>query len=539
MTKPHGNGNLIPAALILSVASLASRVVGLLRERVLTSAFGAGDIFDSFVAAFRLPDLFFNLIVIGALSAAFIPLFTAKLVNGKGTKGKNDALDFSLSVLNIMVVIMALVSVVYVVLAARIMPLLTPGFSPAKIAMTITLSRIMAIQPILLAVSFVFSGVLNSFKRFLAYALAPIVYNLGIIIGVLVFYPRMGVAGLGWGVVLGALLHVVVQTPSVVRVGWHWKPIFRPRSNDFVALWRMILPRVFGLAASQINLVVVTILGSGLLAGSISVFYLANNVQYLPIGIFGLAFAQAAFPTLAEQYSRRQFTDYRQTLSRTFRYILFFVIPVSMIFYLLRAQIVRVLFGNGAFDWQDTIATYETLSYFIMSIFAQATVPLLTRAFYVQQDTKTPVVVSIISIIVNIVLAYILAPLYGVSGLAMAFSVSAIVNLVLLLGMLHWQLRGFDDRAVISSVMRIVAATLIAGVAVQLMKVPVAAVVDMQRFWGVFTQMSVAGGVGLIVYVVSAWLLKAPELTMIYRYLPRRFSLKAGVETTRFGGMES
>jgi putative peptidoglycan lipid II flippase len=537
MSKSPGNGTVIPAALILGVASLLSRLVGLLRERVLTSTFGAGDIFDSFVAAFRLPDLFFNLIVIGALSAAFIPLFTDKLVRSKD--GKRQAFDFSLTILNVMLVVMGVISLLYVIFAPEIMRLLTPGFGHDKMQMTIMLSRIMALQPLLLTVSFVFSGVLNSFKRFVAYALAPIVYNVGIIIGVVWLYPRIGIAGLGWGVVLGALLHALVQLPSVLKVGLRWKPVFQPRSTDVRALWRMILPRIFGLAVQQINLVVVTILGSGLLAGSISVFYLANNVQYLPIGIFGLAFAQAAFPTLAEQYSRRNYAEYRHTLSRTFRYILFFVIPISMMLYLLRAQVIRVLYGNGAFDWQDTIATYQTLSYFIMSIFAQATVPLLTRAFYVQQDTKTPVVISIISIVVNIILAYWLSPRYGVSGLAIAFSVSAIVNLVLLLGVLHWKLEGFDDRRVIGSLIRIVAATLLAGITLQFLKGPVAALVDMQRFWGVFTQMAVTSVAGLLVYIGACYLFRAPELKMITRYIPHRFTMKAGMETTRFTGIES
>lgn len=533
----HKNGQVIPAALILGLASLASRLVGLLRERVLTSTFGAGDTFDAFVAAFRLPDLFFNLIVIGALSASFIPLFTEKLVKGK--EGRRHAFDFSVSVLNVMGAAMLIISCIYVLFAVPIMTLMTPGFEPEKMHITIQLSRIMAIQPILLAVSFVFSGVLNSFKRFVAYALAPIMYNVGIIIGVMWIYPHLGVIGLGWGVVLGALLHVLVQTPSVLRVGWRWRPIFRPRSSDFAALWRMILPRVFGLAVQQINLIVVTIIGSTLLAGSISVFYLANNIQYLPIGIFGLAFAQAAFPTLAEQYARRRLGEYRQTLTRTFRYILFFVIPISMIFYLLRAQIIRVLYGNGAFDWADTIATYQTFGYFIVSIFAQATIPLLTRAFYVQQDTRTPVIISIISIAANIFLAYMLAPHFGVGGLAIAFSASAIMNASLLLGVLHFQLEGFDDRQVIGSILRIVAATLIAGVVVQFLKAPMASVVNMQRFWGVFTQMSVTAVAGGCAYIVSCYFLKAPELRMIHRYLPRRFTLPAGTETPRFSGLES
>lgn len=531
------NGRILPAALILGVASLLSRIVGLVRERVLTTTFGAGDTFDAFVAAFRIPDLIFNLVVIGALSAAFIPLFTAKLVQKK--QGKSPAFDFAVSVLNIMVLVVGVLAGMYALLAGQLVPLITPGFTGEKLELTITLSRIMALQPIILAISFVFSGVLNSFKRFVVYALAPILYNIGIIFGVVVLVPVMGISGLGWGVVLGAILHVAVQLPSVLFVGFRWHPLLAWKSKDFRKMWWMMVPRVFGLAAQQVNLLVVTIIGSTLLAGSITAFHLANNVQHLPVGIFGIAFAQAAFPTLAEQISRRQKQAFLNTLTRSFRYVLYFVVPISVFFLLLRAQIIRVLFGDGAFDWEDTILTFETFGWLIISIFAQATIPLLTRAFYAQQDTKTPVIISLVSIVLNIILAFLLAPRFGVQGLAAAFSVAAIVNLMLLLGMLHWRLSGFNDREVLISLARIVAATVLAGVVVQQLKVPVAAIVNMQRFWGVFVQLSVAGLGGALTYLFFSWLFQAEELVALRRYFPRkgRLGLKAGTETTRFGGL--
>src|SRR5687767_3933853 len=176
MRKYSTNGSVVSAAVLLGVSSLGSRVVGLLRERALTTAFGAGDVFDAFVAAFRLPDLIFNVIVVGALSATFIPLFTEKLVTSKRAKNV-EAFEFANSILNVVLLIVVVLSVVYVVLAEQLVPLITPGFTGEKLTMTIMLSRIMALQPILLAISFVFSGILNSFKRFVVYALAPILYN--------------------------------------------------------------------------------------------------------------------------------------------------------------------------------------------------------------------------------------------------------------------------------------------------------------------------------------------------------------------------
>ncbi|MBI3251465.1 MAG: murein biosynthesis integral membrane protein MurJ [Candidatus Andersenbacteria bacterium] len=529
----NANGSFVSAAFILGLASLLSRLVGLFRERVFTTQFGAGDTFDAFVAAFRIPDAIFNLVVIGALSAAFIPLFTEKLVKHHDAK---DAFTFASSILNLIMVAVAVLGVAYALAAPWLVPLITPGFSGEKLELTIMLSRIMALQPIILAMSFVVSGVLNSFKRFAAYALAPILYNVGIIFGVIFLVPLMGPAGLGWGVVIGAFLHVAVQLPSLLAVGFRWQGVFISSWQDMKAIWIMLLPRVFGLAAQQVNLLTVTILGSGLLAGSISAFYLANNIQYVPVGIFGLAFAQAVFPTLAEQIARGEKKQFRDTLTKTFRYVLFLVIPTSVFFFLLRAQIVRVLFGDGAFDWQDTIMTFETFGALTISIFAQATIPLLTRAFYVQQDTKTPVIISVLSIALNVGLALWLTPRMGVQGLAIAFSASAIFNLLLLLGTLHWQLDGFNDKEVLTSVARISLATVLGGAVLQLLKVPVALVVNMERFWGVAAQLGVTFVAGLGIYFVACYLMKSPELAVIRKYLPRRFKLKAGLETPRFGG---
>ncbi|MFH1354129.1 MAG: murein biosynthesis integral membrane protein MurJ [bacterium] len=531
------NGRLISAATILGIASLVSAVVGLLRDRVLATTFGAGDVLDAYAVAFRLPDLIFSLLVLGALSAAFIPLFTEKLV--KGGEGKQKAFDFALPVLNVLVLVAGGLALLFVIFAPYLILLIAPGFEGEKLQMTITLARIMALQPVLLAVSAVFSGILNSFKRFVVYALAPILYNVGIIFGVLLLVPRWGVVGLAWGVVLGAGMHMLIQLPSVIALGFRWRPKFNWARKDVRALWCMMVPRVVGLAATQVNLLTVSILGSSLLAGSIAVFRFANNVQLLPVGIFGIAFAQAAFPTLAEQVAQGRHMEFRNTLTRVMRYILFFVVPASLFFFLLRAQMIRVMFGAGAFDWEDTILTFETFGWLIVSIFAQALIPLLAKAFYVQKNTKTPVIISVGSMVLNVVLAVWLAPSMGVQGLALAFSVSAIVNVFLLLGVLHWQLNGLNDREVLTSLARIALAAMVAGIVVQVLKYPVAALVNMHRFWGIFVQLVVAGGGGGLAYLVLMWMLGSEELAVLRRYLPRRATvdLPPGTDTPRFEGL--
>ncbi len=537
MIKTAKNGRIVPAAILLGVASLASRLMGLIRERVLTATFGAGDVFDAFVAAFRIPDLVFNLVVVGALSAAFIPLFTKKIYGKK--RDEEEAFEFALAVFNSVILVVIALSLVYVIAAPQVMKLVAPGFSGEKYLLAVKLSRIMAWQPVLLGASFVLSGVLNSYKKFFVYALAPILYNVGIIFGVMVLVPVMGVKGLGWGVVLGAALHMLVQLPSAVNLGFRWRPSFKWSVGDLRVMWRMMLPRVVGMAATQVNMITVTVIGSGLVAGSIAAFHLANNVQYLPVGIFGISFAQAAFPTLAEYVAKGDKKAFKSTITRSFRYIMFLVVPTSLFLFLLRAQIVRVLFGAGAFDWEDTILTYQTFGWLIISVFAQAAVPLLARSFYVNHDTKTPVIASVISMVVNVFMAVMLAPSMGVQGLALAFSISAIVNLLILLGVLHWRLDGLDDWVVIRSMLRVTAATVVAGVAVQYLKYPVSYFVDMQRLWGVFTQLTVAFAGGVCVYIMLTWLMGSEELALLKKYMPRKatIDIKAGTETSRFGGV--
>ncbi len=540
--KNNRNGRIVSAALLLGAASLGSRIIGVVRERVLTTTFGAGDTFDAFVAAFRLPDLIFNLVVVGALSAAFIPLFTEKLVKGKrDADGHRESDTFALSVLHLVILVVTALSAVYAVTAPWLVPLITPGFTGEKLRLTIELSRIMALQPVLLGISFVFSGILNSHKRFLTYSLAPILYNVGIMFGVFCLYPWLGAAGLGWGVVLGAALHMLIQLPPILQVGIHWRPVLAWSSQDFKVLRKMLIPRMMGLAAQQVNMFVVTVLGSGLGSGTISVFHVANNLQSLPIGIFGVAFAQAAFPSLAENIARGEDNAFTHTLTRSFRYILFFVIPTSVVFYLLRAQIIRVVFGHGAFDWQDTILTFRTFGILNLSLFAQATIPLLTRAFYVKHNTKTPFIISVISIAANIILALIFKS-SGVAGLALAFSLAAILNLVLLLGALHWSLDGFNDEEVLSSLVRITGASIAAGMVIQGLKYLVAAIINMypavsmQTTVGVFLQLTLATAGGLGAYIAICLVLKCDELSVIWRFLPKKWRLPRGTETPRFNG---
>ncbi|MDD5294425.1 MAG: murein biosynthesis integral membrane protein MurJ [Patescibacteria group bacterium] len=392
--------------------------------------------------------------------------------------------------------------------------LITPGFSPEKQALTVALTRIMFLSPLFLGISAVLGGILQSFKRFFVYSLAPIMYNVGIIIGALYFVPAWGIYGLAWGVVLGASLHMLIQLPTTIALGFRHRLKIDFKDSDLKKIGAMMVPRTMSLAISQINLVVITIIASTLAVGSLAVFNLANNLQSFPIGIFGISFAIAAFPALsAAAFSKK---DLVAGFSSTLRQILFFIVPSTVLLITLRAQVIRVIFGTGRFDWEDTILTMNTLAFFCLSLFAQASLPLLVRVFYARHDSKTPFFIGLFSALINVVLSLWLSSRMGVAGLALAFSLSSILNFILLWLALRFSLGQMDEIKILVSVIKFSAAGVACGITVQGMKLLIWPFIDMTKFWGVLTQGLVAGLAGMFIYAAVCSLLRSEEFMAVW-----------------------
>ncbi|MFH0840955.1 MAG: murein biosynthesis integral membrane protein MurJ [bacterium] len=519
------------AAGLVAISSLASRILGIFRDRILAGQFGAGDTLDIYYAAFRIPDLIFNLIVLGALSAGFIPIFTNLIKDHKQTSKNKEAWELTSNIFNILLVTIIVLSVIGIIIAPYLMKWITPGFDGEKLAATITLARIMFLSPILLGASSVLGGVLQSFKRFFLYSLSPIFYNLGIIIGVLWFVPLLGMHGLAWGVILGSLLHMLIQLPAIISLGFKYHFSFKfTKAVREVA--RMMTARTLSLAINQINLVVITIVASTLVSGSLAVFNLANNLQSFPIGIFGISFAIAVFPVLsANAFDRPRLIEY---FSKTIRQILFFIIPSTVLMIVLRAQIVRVILGSGKFDWQDTIMTIDALTFFAISFFAQATIPLLTRMFYARHNSKTPFYVGLVSVVLNVLLSLYFSRTMGVAGLAFAFSISSALNFLLLILLLRYELGKLDEFRIVISVLKFSIAAVSAGVVVQALKIVVEPFVTLTKFWGVLAQGVIAGIGGLIIYFLVCSLLRSQEWRELWDGFKCRFMWK-GVKTGDHG----
>lgn len=517
------------AALIISIATLASRFVGLIRDRILAHYFGAGPITDAYYAAFKIPDLVYTLLIVGALTAGFIPTFTKLLF---APDEKKSAWRLANNVFNISGICLIALSIIGIILAPLFTPLVAPGFSGGQLTQTIAFTRIMFLSPIFLGLSMTLGGVLQSLRRFVLYSIAPIFYNLGIIFGAVVMTKYFGPIALAWGVVLGALLHFILQMIGAYQAGWRWHPILDFKDANTRLVGKLMVPRTIGTAVSEINILVTTILASLLPIGSIAIYNFASNLQAVPTGIVGIPFALAVFPVLSAAAANKDMADFARHLSATIRQILFLIIPFSIILLLLRAQIVRIILGTGAFDWTATINTADALAFFSFGLFAQSLVPLFSRAFFSLSDTKTPLFIALISETIAIGAALLLMKPFGVAGLAAAASIGAIISVFLLVVFLRRKIHSIEGDKIITSLIKISLAAMFMAIVVQILKYPLADYFSLTRFWGVFAQGVIAGSVGMLVYGAVCWFLRVPEMVQLKDSLTRKFLKAKNIETT-------
>ena len=521
--------SVMAAAFIISSAGIASRILGLFRDRILAATFGAGDILDAYYAAFRIPDMIYNLLILGALSAAFIPVFTQLISKDK----EEEAWDLANGVLNVQILIMSVVTIILAFFAPFVMSVITPGFSNGKMELTVLFTRIMFLSPLILGISGIFGGVLVSMKKFLIYSLAPIMYNLGIIFGAVFLVKIIGPAGLAVGVVLGAFFHMLIQYPALKFSGFkfHFMPKKSFQNKDVIKVAHLMVPRMMGVAVNQINFLVITIFASTLTAGSLAVFNFANNIQSAPLGLFGVSFAIAVFPSLSSFYAKNEKEKFVGAFSKTFRQILFFVIPISVLMFALRAQIVRVILGSGQFDWQDTILTFQTLGVLLISLFAQSLIPLLARSFYAVHNTRTPFYIALFSETINILLVFSLIGEFKILGLAIAFSVSNIVNMILLLYFLKKQFGDIGEKYILKSGIKILTASLAAVLAVQFGKNIIGSKGELDTFVEILAQLVIAGGFGIAAFSLASYVLNIEEFFGFIDSVSRKvFKTKSAIQ---------
>jgi putative peptidoglycan lipid II flippase len=416
------------AGLIVTTAFMLSRVLGWLRLVVIGGTFGAAGELDTFFAAFRIPDLIFQLVAAGALGSALIPIVAGLLASGERAR----AWRVVSTVTNLMLVAFAVLAVVLAVLAPQLIEWMTPGFSPAQVERTVGLTRLMLASPVLLALGAVATSVLNAEGRFAAAALAPVLYNLAIIGGAVILAPSMGVTGLAVGVVAGSALNLLIQLPPIARLGFRYRPALDVADPSARRALTLMLPRAIGMGASQITFVVATTLASGLGAGAISAFNFAFTLLQIPIGVIGVPLGTVVFPSMARDLATGAVGDFLALVTRSVRLLLFVMLPITGVAIVLRTQLVTLLFGYGRFDQAAIALTADTLLCFMLGLAAHSVIAVLARAFYAGQDTRTPVAAAILAVAINSSLAFVLVGPMGLSGLALAIAIAAWIEAIVL-----------------------------------------------------------------------------------------------------------
>ncbi len=521
--------SLAAAASVVALGFLASRLLGLVRTVAIAHQYGTSPDIDAYFVAFRIPDLIFQLLAGATLGSAFIPTFARVL----GEDGEQAAWRLASAVLNLVLGATLVVALIALLIAPLIVPLTAPGIGHDTgqhahlTSLAVDLTRIMMISPVLFAVSGMFMGILNARHHFLAPAFAPMFYNASIIVGALI---SDDVRVLAFAVVIGALLHLLVQLPALHLVGMRWTPIWDWRDKAVREVGRLMGPRVIGLAAFQLNFLIATFFASTVREGAISAVNYAWLVVMMPMGLFGMAISTAVFPRLAEQAARDP-EELRETLSRSLRLILYLTIPASVGLMIMAKPLTAFLLRSGAFGSSSTDLVVSALVFYSIALFAHSGIEILSRGYYAMRDTRTPVAFAVISMAINLMLSVALVRPFGIKGLALSLSVATIVEFALLWRTLDRRMKGLDRMRVISSLTRTVTATVLMGEVIGLW-------LALLYFGGVLelnvkveAAFATLGGtvIGAAVFLYASRLLGSAEAEILVQRLPMPARLRAYV----------
>ena len=426
------NNTILSAAAIIAFSYLISALLGLVRNRLLVSRFFGGleaDL-DVYFAAFIIPDTLFQLLIMGALSASFIPVYQ-EYIQKKSLKKANRMANSTLTSLSL---IQLLFTSILIVFAKPIAGLIT-HYPEHQLNLMVSLIRIMSLAQLLFTVSAFLTSVLQAHRRFLVPALAPIFYNLGTIVGIFFLSSTLGIYSAAVGVVFGALLHLLVQLPWAKSLGFSPRIILTPKNHGTKTIFKLMPPRTAALGLSQIERWVAVNLTSLLSAGSLAIFSFARQLYVLPITLFGVSLGQASFPILSAKASEKDKPQFINILSQSTLQIFFFALPASVLILVLRIPLVRLVFGASSFPWQATLLTAKALALLALSIAPQAATHLLTRAFHAKKNTRTPLIISIITIAFFTITAYVSTKQLnlGVLGITSSLGLSNLLNFLILL----------------------------------------------------------------------------------------------------------
>ncbi len=527
------------AAFLLAFFSLLSQILAFFRDRALAHYFGASAELDIYYAAFRIPDLIFVTIASVVSLSILVPFIVER--EGSGREAVKKFVDDIFSFFSVLIITVSLVAFFLIPSLSQV---LFKGFAPEALEKVVWLSRLLLLSPIFLGLSNLFGSLTQAYNRFLVYAFAPVLYNFGIILGTIFLVDRLGIKGVAFGVVLGSILHILVQIPFVVRMGL--MPRFR-LMFDLASIRRVValsLPRTLTLSITQISTIFLLSLASLMTVGSISVFTFALNISSVPLSIIGVSYSLAAFPTLTRHFSQNNLKDFFEQMSITIRHIIFWSMPLVALFIVLRAQIVRVLLGTGNFDWSDTRLTAAALAIFAVSVLSQSLSLLFVRAFYSAGHTKKPFITSLVSTLTIIVLSYLAVklfyawPAFGifvatllrvddllgtvVLMLPLGFALGTILNNIILWIVFEKDFGKFGDETYHTLAVSFASAVFV-GLGAYVGLNLFVSVFELITLWGIFFQGLFAGVLGVVTGGLVLWLLKSKELKEVVAVLHQKF----------------
>ncbi len=493
-----------------------SQILGLIRQRLLVSIFGASDTLGMYLASTRLPDFLFQLIIAGALSSAFIPVFSDYLAKGK----EKEAQKVASTLLFLSLVIFSILSLVLFIFAKELSSLMAPGFSSSQLNLMVSLTRIIIFGEILFIIGSFLSAILQSYNHFFIPGIASSLFNLGIILGIVFLSPVFGIYSAAYGVILGALIFVLIQIPFVKKIGFSFKPslsLESIKSSGVLDVLKLIWPRTISIAIFQLGTIVTVTLVSFLQnpGRNYVIFDYAQTLAFAPVVLFGQAIAQAAFPVLSKEKDR--LNDFKSTFITSFNQMLYLVLPFSVLFLVLRIPIVRLIYGASQFDWAATVLTGRTLAFFSISIFAQSLSYLVARGFYALHDTKTPLIVGSFTTFSMIFMGALFVFIYhlGIESIALAFSISSILNFLIMFIFLDRKTGGFDKWPLFKTVVKIFAASGFTAFALYFpIKLLDQLVFDTTKTVNLILLTGISSFAGLTLYLFLTWLFDVKEATM-------------------------
>ena len=507
---------------MISGMILFSRLLGFIREAITANLFDRAQT-DPFFAAFIIPDFMYYLLVGGALSAAFIPLFSEYLAKDEEEEGWKMASTF----LNLTILLLAFFSLLGMIFARQLAPLQAYKMKAGKLQLLVELTRMMFPAVFFTALAGLMGGVLNSYQKFFIPVFGPVLYNIGIILGAWFLGPRYGIKGMAIGVVLGAIANFLTQATFVLKLTKGYDLFYiNLKHPGFKRMLILMLPSLLGLSATQINIWVTTNMASALSEGSITYLRLAQRLILLPIGIFAMAVSTAFFPTLSQLTAKGKWGEFRENLSLGIRVILFITIPSAVGFISMRTEIVRLLYERGEFTPFQTAMTAYALFFYSLGLFAHGAIQILPRGFYALKDTITPVMVTITTVILSILLNLFFLKYTNLQhgGLALSFSLMGIANMLISLVLLKKKIGGVKGDQILRTFIESLFAAAGMGVIIRI-TLPYwnKILLGLGLTRNLFNLLQVAGGIGIgiTIYLLLALLLKMEEVKLLKKMLVR------------------